>query len=351
MIFPANLDTLVTKKVRSWLEAPISSCISEWLATPVKKGGMRIPSLKSNFECMRLGKRAALKHSVNENMRELWLETGRNSINSTPDSLLHDRSFPVAKKALTRSQEAAAQEHLLNLGYQGLSSKIVVDNIPMTHIIDWNNCLNMLPGFLYNFVRKGMQQQLPTLSNLLRWGRVPSNICPLCAKPQTNEHVLSNCSNEIVLKRYTSRHDKILNILVQWFKYKIKGNIELFVDLNKVGFKQVSDLFLDRRPDIAFVKGNVVHVLELTVCHETNLLASKQYKINKYKNLSNCKTNLIKSHDIKVSTCEVSVLGFMAIDQKILDFLAIGNLDNTLRNSITRSVIQDSFDLYLHRNG
>ena len=197
-----------------------------------------------------------------------------------------------------------------------------------------------------------MQQQLPTLSNLVKWGKATNNQCPLCSLPQTNKHVLSNCSNNNVLTRFTTRHDKILEIIANWFLSKIASNtnIKMFVDLKNKNFNQCSDLFTNLRPDLAFIKGNTVHVLELTVCHETNINSSKKFKLDKYKYLANHKSSIIEHHEIKVSTCEVTVLGFLAIDHEVLSFLNIDNCDSIFRDTLTKSAIQSSFDIYLLRN-
>jgi len=69
----------------------------------------------------------------------------------------------------------------------------------------WSKSVNQLPGYEYNFVRKAMQSQLPTLNNLHRWGRASSNLCPMCNKIQSNKHVLSNCSSNGALSRFTRR--------------------------------------------------------------------------------------------------------------------------------------------------
>ena len=46
----------------------------------------------------------------------------------------------------------------------------------------------------------------------------------------------------------------------------------------------VGDLFQSYRPDIAKLK-HCIYVLELTVCHETNMINSPDYKKNKYKDI------------------------------------------------------------------
>ena len=60
-----NLDALCIRFIRRWIEAPISSCVKEWLITPSKQCGLGIPSFKHRAELLRLGKRNALKNSYN----------------------------------------------------------------------------------------------------------------------------------------------------------------------------------------------------------------------------------------------------------------------------------------------
>src|ERR1051325_581680 len=56
-----NLDSLVVKYVRDWLEMPISGCVKEMMTLPVSKGGLAIPLLKNVSDQMWLQKRNALK--------------------------------------------------------------------------------------------------------------------------------------------------------------------------------------------------------------------------------------------------------------------------------------------------
>ena len=170
-------------------------------------------------------------------------------------------------------------------------------------------------GVLFDFVRKALLNQLPTKANLMRWGRSTSNLCPLCNAVQSNKHVLSNCSNAVVLKRYTERHNKILSILATWLLTKIDKESSLFADLP--GFMQTSDLFNSVRPDLALKKDNKVLVIELTICHEINLTSSKSFKEVKYKSIANHKSEVIKDCSISLSTCEISVLGFAQFDNTV----------------------------------
>jgi len=58
-----HLDSKICNAVRSWLELPISTCVAEVLALPLKKGGHGIRSLKTTAQILRLGQRIRLRSS------------------------------------------------------------------------------------------------------------------------------------------------------------------------------------------------------------------------------------------------------------------------------------------------
>jgi hypothetical protein len=341
-----QIDALCIRYIRQWIEAPVSSCVGEWLITPTNRCGMGIPSFKNRMERLRLSKRSTLKSSRNESIRELWNET--NLENVDPDSLLLSAPFNKAKTVLINSQQKEAENHLLGLPYQGKAIKVLLDCVSPKLINDWSKLVEKLPGFLFNFVYKALQSQLPTFANLVRWGKSVSNQCPICGQPQTNKHVLSNCSNPDALSRYSNRHDKVLSCIANWFSSKINNEFEMFVDLPN--FKQCSDLFVAFRPDIVFVGKQKAYVLELTVCHETNMISSKNYKLNKYKDLQNAKSEILRNHDITVMTCELSVLGFLHMNSDILKVLGILNSDVNFREELSKCAITESFNIYIRRN-
>ena len=67
-------------------------------------------------------------------------------------------------------------------------------------------------------------------------------------------------------------------------------------------------------------------------------------------NIDNCKSAIIKDCDVSLSTCEVSVLSFVQLDNISLKDFMIPHLDDSLLSNITRCVIQSSFDIYAHRD-
>ena len=67
-------------------------------------------------------------------------------------------------------------------------------------------------------------------------------------------------------------------------------------------------------------------------------------------NINNHKAEIIKHCTVSLSTCEISVLGFVQFDNKCLKDFLIPHFDDTLLRNISRYVIQSSFDIYAHRD-
>ena len=235
---------------------------------------------------------------------------------------------------------------------QGAAFKLINEAISKKDISVWSNTINEGASLLHNFARKALLQVLPTASNLVRWKRSNDPTCPLCKSgaPQTNKHVVSNCPAPAALERYTTRHNDVLRLLINWLKSVITEKQKLFVDLPNTHFQSTSELFLHSRPDIALMDSASIKSLELTVCHETNLIASKQYKVNKYSNLANSCTALAANKLVTNFTIEVSTLGFIS---QISDFLLSAKLPMlpaALKQDIIHSVLNNTFKIYCNRN-
>ena len=114
----------------------------------------------------------------------------------------------------------------------------------------------------------------------------------LCAsgKPQTN--VLSNCGSFVALHRYTERHNKVLTLPIGWLKSVLAGTQIIYADLVHANILPVADLFNNYRPDIGIADSISISILELTVCHETNVVSSKDCKRDKYNNIADFRSTL-----------------------------------------------------------
>jgi zinc-binding in reverse transcriptase len=349
-----NLDSFICASVRQWLDLPISTCVAEVMSLTPNKGGLGIKSIKATAESLRLGQRHRLKNSSHSEMSDLWAETSTKSV--VLDSIVnaHPSNYDAAIKALNKEREDDGWCHMQSLSLQGTLISAVSVALSKSAINKWSAQINKLSASLFKFVRKALQQQLPTAGNLKRWGKTMDPLCPLCAKIQTNKHVLSNCSSVVALDRYKSRHDAVLSLLAEWIVLSLKLGQTLHVDLTSDQYKPIGDIFLSLRPDIVIVDTECkkVTTLELTICHETNFEKSRQFKAGKYSNLSE---NLMENYScfkIVSYTIEVSTLGFIT---NLKDFCCITLnackcLPESTCSKIITSVIANSFKVYCKRN-
>ena len=144
--------------------------------------------------------------------------------------------------------------------------------ISLKDVAHWSVVLEGVPSTIFKFARKALQRILPTASNLVIWVEISNSECQLCQQgnPQTNKHVLSICSSRVALERYTSRHDDILHIIVNWLKSCLGPEQELFADVRIDNIRSTQNLFVSSRPDIVICGRASAAVLELTICHESN---------------------------------------------------------------------------------
>src|SRR6218665_731433 len=123
------------------------------------------------------------------------------------------------------------------------------------------------------------------------------------------------------------------------------------VDITSEKFHPVGVIFkASARPDTVIRHDSELFVLELTVCHESNLLPSKAYKLNKYKNLSHHLNNEYKHYTICLFTLEVSTLGFVSDTDEFKAALGLSKLPNNIIQDIIRQVLFISFTIYCDRN-
>jgi hypothetical protein len=347
-----TLDSLCTRHIRDWLEMPISSCVQEVQRLPAKMMGLGVPTLKDVAEKMRLLKRHALRKSPNADIQQLWSESTTHHVNTDARIIRNSNNIKSALTSLKKDQETESWLHIAALPVQGALAKSVIDAVPQKSISLWSLCVSRSATVIHNFALKALQQQLPTASNLVRWKRSVRTDCVLCneSKPQTNKHVLSNCGSAAALNRYRARHDSVLKILASWLQAVLSNEQTMYADLDSLQYRPVRDLFKNLRPDIAVMSARSLHVWELTICHESNLHSSKQYKLDKYKLLHNDMSSIAGARRLSVHTIEVSTLGFVASTVDFTTALNIPGVPDDIILSIARQSIQSSFSIYCNRN-
>ena len=132
----------------------------------------------------------------------------------------------------------------------------------------------MLPRNIYNYTVRHMNDTLPSLSNLFRWGKSLTASCSHCRHAQTTTHILSGCSS--CLDRYTWRHNSVLVNLANVLQPIVK----------KISLTYLEDSQLQTRPDMIVIdKSNRMYIIELTVGHESNAESNAKRKAEKYSQL------------------------------------------------------------------
>ncbi|GFS05108.1 reverse transcriptase [Elysia marginata] len=79
----------------------------------------------------------------------------------------------------------------------------------MQRSLTWKDIWQMAP-LRISFLIRSVYDLLPSNAN---WGKKDDPTCPLCHSRQTTERVLSSCKVALPQRRYTWRHNRVLQEL------------------------------------------------------------------------------------------------------------------------------------------
>ena len=188
----------------------------------------------------------------------------------------------VKKTKLVASEDAITRlEHAMNLPRQGQLLRDTPD--PAVEI--WATAVCNLPSATMKFILNAATDTLPNNSNLALWRKPVSASCKLCGEKQTLAHVLNHCSIALELRRYNHRHDAVLSIIADLVKTHLSPQQRMIVDLAETSYHYPQHIgSTDIRPEMVIWQDDPkqVHILELTVCFETNFDDAKRRKTCKY---------------------------------------------------------------------
>ena len=245
--------------------------------------------------------------SKNFNIRSLYIEKHNSNINAdqvveqanTTRKLSRDNCKKIVNEHLQVSKNC---EKFMNLNNQNILVKIIIDNCKPGCISSWNKVANPLSN---NFLRRAMILLLSTNKNLKTWNLIPREFCPLCSGDvHTHHHIFNNCSAAANQHRYTWWHNSVLNCIIHHLSPVLTDSTGLFVEIP--GF---DGLFTcAQSPDLVLTTSLKTLIIELTVCFETNLIKSRDYKVNRYTYLEdNIKDT---GREVELILVEISSLGF-----------------------------------------
>ena len=209
---------------------------------------------------------------------------------------------------------------------------------------------------------------LPTPVNLARWKIQAQPSCALCGSANaTVKHILNGCPTALSDGRYTWRHDSILLELTRQLKEsmaqaKDDTGAEVYADLDQLrasenppGTIPCQLVVTTARPDLVAIKGNVIRILELTVCTNSreamsNARTRKLSKISYQQLLGDLER---QGKDVRYITMEMGALGHYPGDLVVLMSEVFPEIRKKCRNildQLSKVSINCSQMIYFARN-
>ena len=338
-----NLDSIATKFLRKWLELPISATLSN-VYLPYSKFGLNVILPSTKFTQCQTVSRAALKSSINENIRELW------SITCTNRNIQYD-IYSNTKDVLKAFRQKNEQRLKNDLISQGSFFSNIIENSTLAFNSLWSSVQSKLPKNVFNFSLRYINNSLPTRKNLVKWGLSSSADCSSCFCPETLLHVVSGCKTYLDEGRFTWRHNSVLNFIASSLLDVERS--KLYVDLP--GFISPSVVTGDQfRPDLLLsIENRILYILELTVGFETNLQINSDRKHQKYLTLIADQENVYDT--VKFVNVSVSSLGVFGESTNSL-FAMLHDLKfdeqrvKYVKKKIIATCIRTSYYIFCRRN-
>ena len=153
-----NLDSIVSKYIRQWLELPISATLSSLIINKSKYGiSLILPSIK--FIQCQTTIRNTLKSSPNNDIKDLWKDTSYHT------NIQYDqyRNTKHALKSIQTNHEDRINHELLSQGF--VISSILKYSLSRTSFL-WSKVQECLPKNIFNFTIKYLNNTLATRKNL-----------------------------------------------------------------------------------------------------------------------------------------------------------------------------------------
>ena len=270
-----NLDNLVSKYIRRWLNFPVSATLTSLVLTKNQFGlNLKLPSVKFT-QCQTVF-RNILRSSPYVNVQTLWKNTSKGT------NLQYD-IYRNTKEVLKAVKLDNKERLIHNLPSQcALLSFLLNHSLKKLHGI-WSLVQSNLPTNIFKFTIKYLNNTLATRKNLNLWKLSQSSDCQFCLLPETLLHVVTGCKVYLDQGRYTWRHNYVRNFLATSLKV-VEGS-SIYADIP--GFPSPSIITEnDSRPGLLLhTKDSCRYILELTIGFETNLSNNAERKHLKYPQL------------------------------------------------------------------
>ena len=219
----------------------------------------------------------------------------------------------TVKKHMTNKHKEACMEKVKSLVVQGntlaLADAEATDFTWKSHIYD-------LRAGTLKFLVNAVIDTLPTAVNLKRWKKTSSDKCKLCKGRQTTAHCLNICKVALDTKRFTWRHNNIVNYVVNCLdttKFTVFSDIEGH-EAPGGGTVPPEVCVTNLKPDITIWNktDNKFDIFELTVPLDRNIEERHMDKTNKYAHFTTDISHIATS----ITAFEVSSTGNITSENK-----------------------------------
>ena len=198
-------------------------------------------------------------------------------------------------------------EHVKSLAVQG---KFLALAAAEKEDVVWKSYMFNLKQGTLKFLLNAAVDTLPTAANLKRWKKSSSDLCKLCQRRQTTNHILSACPVALNQKRYTWRHDSVISYIVNIVDSKFLVYSDIPGHTAPGGGSIPPELCVTvQKPDIVIIDKvkKELHIFELTCPSEDNIEYWNKEKNRKYAHfITDC-----TGYKCTVQCFEVSTKGFL----------------------------------------
>ena len=197
------------------------------------------------------------------------------------------QTIPKRAKTLVLTEGVEGQlDHAKFLTKQGHLHELVDDEAATL----WSEVVQKLPPEGLKFALNAAQDTLPHNANLSVWrrGEGLSDQYKLCSQCQTQLHTLNHLQVALGLQRFNIRHDNVLKMIFDQLQHQCSQEFKIAADLPGSTYSFPSSVSsTDMRPDLVMWSNakQVVILVELTVCFETNFIDASLRKAENYQDL------------------------------------------------------------------
>ena len=361
-----TLDPIVTRYLKRWTGLAKSADPAR-LFLPQTEGGFHLSPPSTQYQKLQVGKASLLitsqdntvNHVVHQRIEKEEAQQRAKfqpfTVAQTAFALDPGASSKAvskkAKEAIEKEIQERRLQHSRSLKVQG---KLFRCSDPNAAAV-WVEAVQSLPSAQLKFALNAASDSLPHNANLALWkkGEQISAACRLCGIRQSLCHILNNCEVALQLRRYNSRHDEVLSVILDFMTKQMPDETTIVTDLSDNYQFPPCLALTDLRPDLVAydVQTKSALLLELTVCFETNFEDARKRKEDKYSELvEEVERN---GFDVELITIEVGSRGMVNYDSfhRLRDAVGASNkeLKHTLFD-ISRAAIRGSFAIWINRN-